>query len=321
MLSLPAGAGEEVVMTVISQSVRRIAVVYNPSSGRVSKAISPSDIKRLLPSGVALEWLVSPSAGTAHMDWGGSLAEEFDLVLAAGGDGTVMACAGLLLGQNIPLGILPCGTGNSLAASLGIPLALPHALDVALYGDRRPLDLGWANGKCFSLIAGLGVDAAIIARTNAQLKARIGRAAYLSGSRALLSLQRDTFEIQVDDGTPVLLQGYGVMVGNLSRFRAVQRKWPGATFHDGRFEVAVMRSHPALGSVWPADGRFVEWLTGRHVSIRSCRSHLLERDGDVDGSDDFLNVNVIPHGLTVCAPRMASAKQWRTVCGLFSAPR
>jgi diacylglycerol kinase family enzyme len=301
-------------------AVQRIAVVYNPSSGRISKAIEPSDIKRLLPSGVALEWIALPLTSSLRIELEESLTKGFDLVLAAGGDGTVMTCASVLLGKKIPLGILPHGTGNVLASSLGIPRALPRALDIALHGEREWLDLGRANGKCFTLIAGLGADAAIFARTNTRLKARVGLAAYLIGSRALLSLRPDTFEIQIDGGKPVIRRAYGVMVGNLSRFRAVQLKWPGASSHDARFEIALIRSHPALGSVLAAEGRLVEWFMGQHIAIRSSRSHLLERDGDVDGLDTLLDVSIIPRGIAVCTPRIATTKSWRTVFDAFSAP-
>ena len=307
-------------MAAKPSKVQRIAVVYNPSSGRKSKVIEPSDIKRSLPPGVELEWIALPPTGSAHLEWRESITRGFDLVLVAGGDGTVMACASVLLGNDIPLGILPHGTGNILASSLSIPRALPLALEVALHGERQWLDLGCANGKLFALAAGFGADAAIFAKTNPRLKARFGLVAYLIGSRALLSMRPDTFEIKVDAGKPVIRRGYGVIVGNLSRFRAVQLKWPGASLYDAQFEIAVIRSHPALGSVLAAEGRLVEWFMGQRVTIRSRRRHLLERDGDVDGSCSTLNVSVIPRRIEICVPRIIPVKSWRTVFNAFSSP-
>lgn len=76
------------------------------------------------------------------------------LVLASGGDGTVAACAGGVAGSAIPLGVLPCGTGNLLARNLGLPLSLDEALMVALTGSDRRLDVGTANGRPFVVMAG-----------------------------------------------------------------------------------------------------------------------------------------------------------------------
>src|SRR5215831_19022999 len=69
-----------------------------------------------------------------------------DLVLASGGDGTVTACVEGVAGTGIPLGVLPCGTGNLLARNLGLPLGLDEALAVALADGEKPLDVGVANG-------------------------------------------------------------------------------------------------------------------------------------------------------------------------------
>jgi Diacylglycerol kinase catalytic domain len=106
---------------------------------------------------------------------GGGLAAKavragVDLVLASGGDGTITACVGAIAGTGIPLGVLPCGTGNLLARNLGLPLSLDEALAVALTGADRRLDVGTANGQPFVVMAGLGFDAELLAGASEQLR-------------------------------------------------------------------------------------------------------------------------------------------------------
>jgi diacylglycerol kinase family enzyme len=100
-----------------------------------------------------------------------------DLILAAGGDGTVMACVTGLAGSGVPLAVLPGGTGNLLALNLNLPHGLDGALEVALHGDRRELDVGTLDGggDRFELMTGLGFDAAMLRDADPKLKARIGR--------------------------------------------------------------------------------------------------------------------------------------------------
>ena len=100
-------------------------------------------------------------------DTGERLAREavrsgVDLVLASGGDGTITACVGGVAGSGIPLGVLPCGTGNLLARNLALPLSLDEALTVALTGSDRRLDVGTANGRPFVVMAGIGFDAELL---------------------------------------------------------------------------------------------------------------------------------------------------------------
>jgi YegS/Rv2252/BmrU family lipid kinase len=297
----------------IEAKMSRIAVIYNPLAGRRSQSIQRHHVDRLLPKGWTLEWFDTTIHKLTPIHLKVLLNKRFDLVLIAGGDGTVMACASALQGTGIPLGILPRGTGNVFASSLGIPSELPRAIEVALTGNRRHIDIGFANGRPFVLIAGIGPDAAIFAKTNSKIKARVGALAYLIGARVLLSVQRDTFEIEINENNPIRRRAYGVMVGNISRFRGVRRKWPNAAADDGQFEVAILRLHPAIGFILPADGPSIEWFLARQVVIRSNRLHPIERDGELDDPSRCLNVRVVSRSLTICVPKSVRVRPWITV--------
>ena len=104
-----------------------------------------------------------------------------DLVIVCGGDGTVREVCAELAGTGIPVGIVPAGTGNLLARNLAIPLYLRAAIDIALNGQDRAIDLVEVSGDGiedthFMVMAGMGFDAAIMEGVNEDIKARVGLA-------------------------------------------------------------------------------------------------------------------------------------------------
>ena len=117
-----------------------------------------------------------------------ALGRGADLVLVWGGDGMVQRAVDTLAGTGTALGILPAGTANLFATNLGIPRRLDDALEVALHGRRRLLDVGVVDGERFAVMAGAGFDALMIAGADGKLKDRAGRLAYVwSATRAARS--------------------------------------------------------------------------------------------------------------------------------------
>ena len=168
-----------------------IVAIWNPNSGSASS-------KEELVS--AFGRPVEVAETTADDPGPGQTATAVDagagVVVACGGDGTVRACLDGLSGAETALGIVPLGTGNLLAANLGLPAGLEAAGGVG-DGERRKIDLGRINGEAFAVMAGSGFDAEMIADANDELKSRIGTAAYvLSAAKHLRSrLVRTTIEI------------------------------------------------------------------------------------------------------------------------------
>jgi diacylglycerol kinase family enzyme len=134
-----------------------VAVIFNPSSGGDTASERSDRIRRAIEeTGKKLIWLE-----TTPQDSGQGLAKDAvgqgaDLVIATGGDGTVMACATALAGSKVPLAVLPLGTGNLVAANFDIPNDLDQALEIALECRRRRIDLGAIGGGRFVIAAGMG---------------------------------------------------------------------------------------------------------------------------------------------------------------------
>jgi diacylglycerol kinase family enzyme len=129
--------------------VRRAAVVIHPAKHDDIDGFRATVSKAMADCG----WAEPLWLETRPDDTGERLAREavrsgVDLVLASGGDGTITACAGGIAGTRVPLGVLPCGTGNLLARNLGLPLSLDEALAVALTGSNRRLDVGTDDSYC-----------------------------------------------------------------------------------------------------------------------------------------------------------------------------
>lgn len=247
-----------------------------------------------------------------------AVAQGADLVLCAGGDGTVMAVSRGLAGSGVPLGLLPMGTGNLLARNLGLPLELEAALDVALDGRDRRLDLGLlsteqgAPPEAFVVMAGVGFDAAMMADAPARLKSVAGWAAYLvSGVRHLRDPPMEV-ELTVDDQEPVRRAARSVVVGNVGMLQAGLQLMPDARPDDGLLDVVVLsprglldwaRVVVRLASRRRGLDRDVERFQGGHVRVRTTGEHPLQLDGDPAGSAMLLVVDVQPGALLVRVAR------------------
>src|SRR4029079_5092193 len=118
-----------------------------------------------------------PGAGQTRR----ALDEGVDVVLVAGGDGAVAQAVGVLAQTDVAVGLLPIGTGNLLARNLGVSLDLGEALDRAAGSGRDRIDVLQADGRCFTVRAGLGFDATMMRETHDAAKTRFGWLAYVGG--------------------------------------------------------------------------------------------------------------------------------------------
>lgn len=185
------------------------------------------------------------------------------VVVAAGGDGTVRAAAEGLLDTGVPLALLPSGTGNLLARNLELTLNhLDESLHTAFTGVNRPVDLGLAEvvrpdgsteSRSFLVMAGIGLDAKMVANSDEELKRRVGWVAYIDAIRkALRDTNRMRVRFRLDDERWRAMTAHTVLVGNCGSLPGNILLLPEAAVDDGLFDIVSLRPEGFVGwvQVW-----------------------------------------------------------------------
>jgi diacylglycerol kinase family enzyme len=236
-----------------------------------------------------------------------------EVVFVCGGDGTVMAVVSALAGTDTAMAVLPAGTGNLLAANLGLSTDLDAGLEVALEGGLRRLDVGAVDGQSFVVMAGMGFDAHMLAATSETVKSRIGWPAYVLGALRHIRDRPIPVSIRIDDGEPMQRRVRSVLIANVGRLQGGVRLMAEAQPDDGVFDIAVLtpgslRQWAALA--WAVIRRrdrvpALEILRGARVEVRSNRPRSRQLDGDLIAPGHRLLVELVPKALWLCVPQPA----------------
>ena len=299
-------------------SGRRLAVVLNP--------IKVEDVGQFRSVVTAMATEAGWSEPTWHYttveDPGTGMAEAAavagsDLVIVCGGDGTVREVCAELAGTGIPVGIIPAGTGNLLARNLAVPLYIRAAIDVALNGQDRAIDMVEVAGDGiedthFMVMAGMGFDAAIMEGVNEDLKQKVGWVAYvLSGLKSMM-FPAVRVEVSVDGGEFTRHRARTVVVGNVGFLQAGLPLLPDAAIDDGLLDVVIL--HPRNFFSWiPLAWRvllklkhtddLVNRMTGASVVVRAGSDTPRQLDGDSIGPGRELRMQCVHGRLLVRVPR------------------
>lgn len=238
---------------------------------------------------------------------------SYDAVFTVGGDGTAIEVIGALAHMGPPVGILPGGTGNVVARTLGIPLRMGRAVKVLVEGDEARIDLGrLSTGQRFAIGMGVGLDAAMIAGAPALLKRRLGFFAYvLSATRAAFRMEQFNARIIVDgqveeiQAAAVLVANFGAVVNDLIAFG------DGIMRDDGLLNVCIYSPknlRDAMRIFWmmsrkkfPPDPR-VTYRSGKHFIIETSPPRIGQADGELLGNSPF-EIMVEPLAARVLVPR------------------
>jgi len=259
------------------------------------------------------EYLVTEKAEAGVSAANSAALDGIDLVVAVGGDGTVRGCAEGLAKTGVPLGIVPHGTANLLARTLRVPGHPRAALAVALDsgGVDRTIDLAVADDVPFTAMAGMGLDAAVVAGT--RLKHQFGWLAYAMSGAVHLTLPPTRFSIRLDGGAPVERTARSVVVGNSGLLPGGFSLLPDARPDDGLLDVGVLAPRGPFG--WPRvaarvlahshhEDRMLERFQARQVEIIASAPLPREIDGELVTTSRSLTVSVQPGALTVRMPRL-----------------
>ena len=233
------------------------------------------------------------------------------LVVAAGGDGTVRACAQALACTGIPLAIVPLGTANLAARALGVPLRLQAALAAGFGGRERRVDLGVADGMPFVAMAGMGLDAAVVGATPGLLKQRLGWPAYALAGLTCLPRRPHMFTVCLDGGEPLTKRARSVVAGNAGLLPGGFALLPGARLDDGLLDVGILAPSGPFG--WglvaqrvltrsPRHDRHLERYRARRIEIHADTELPREVDGEMITPGRSLTITLRPGALLVRVP-------------------
>jgi YegS/Rv2252/BmrU family lipid kinase len=256
-------------------------------------------------------WFEVPKSKKAPKQVRKALKQGAELILVWGGDGMVQRCIDTLAGSDVTVGILPAGTANLLAKNLGIPHDLEEALDTALTGRSRCLDVGVVNGEHFTVMAGAGFDARMIEDADRDAKAHLGSLAYVRSGAAALRAGADQVHVVVDGVTFYEGPASCVLVGNVPRATGGLLVFNDAVPDDGRLDVGVVTAEGTvqwlrvLGKVALHRGDtspFVQTIQGRTVDVRFDQPVVYELDGGTRPETDRLQFEIKPAAITIRVP-------------------
>ncbi|KQQ09996.1 diacylglycerol/lipid kinase family protein [Rathayibacter sp. Leaf296] len=316
---------------------RRAALVYNPVKvdlDSVKAAVSRAEQAAGWAGTLWLETSVEdPGVGQTRE----AIEAGVDMVIAAGGDGTVRVVAEALHGSGIALGLLPSGTGNLLARNLNLTLDdIDNALTVAFSGADRAIDIGMIDietdhgrdRRAYVVMAGLGIDAKMLANTDDDLKKRAGWLAYVDALRkALLDKNQLEFRYRLDGSKVRKVRAHTIIVGNCGALPANILLLPDAAVDDGEFDIVLLRPEGFFGwaqiifkVVWEngvlrrsgvvgqklmgltKEVSALRYVKGRELVVRLEKAQEIELDGDPFGSTSAFRTWIEPGGLTVRVP-------------------
>lgn len=293
-------------------------LIFNPISGNGNGQQDLDFIKQTLEPHLHLEvHLTSPDIDPRELAEQ-AIAQDADLIIASGGDGTISAVAGAVIGTDIPLGVIPRGTANAFSMALGITQQinqLRRACEIILAGKVRTIDAALCNNLPLILLAGIGYEAETIEKADREAKNRWGSLAYIMAGWRQLDEQQ-LFEAQIEIAgeirtfqagaitianaappTSVLAQGIGEVVvddGLLDiTIATVDNKLQAVTTLLGMLGAALIRTNAGLDNV--------VHLRSPKVKISANPIQKVVLDGEIIGNTP-LEIECLPQSLKVFAP-------------------
>lgn len=245
------------------------------------------------------------------------IAAGAEVVFVCGRDGTVSAAAAAVAGTDATLAVIPSGTGNALALDLRLPSEVAGAVRMAIDGRHRRIDLGEAEGRPFTVAAGIGLDAQMLADTPRLSKHRLGWLAYAAAVMRRLGEPRFPARIVLDGGPPIDREVRSVLIANVGRLPGGITLIPGARPDDGLLDVALIaprrlldwvRLLASLAGRNPRGGR-METFQAKQVEVTPNQLQPREVDGEslTEGYD--LKVGIRPGVLAIYVPTVLNRRK------------
>jgi diacylglycerol kinase (ATP) len=290
-----------------SSSIKTKVIVNPDSNPRVIKRHLRSALRILRSNGFYLSVTFTKGPGEVLPLAEHAVSQGFEVVIAVGGDGTANETINGIVGKDVILGLLPIGGSNVLARELGIPMKLTEAARVIARRSKRTIDLGWINGRHFSMMASCGYDAYAISRTSLKVKKIIRRYAYLwAGIKDFLGYIPTEITLTLDNGR-VVEKGTFVVVSNTHFYGGTHQIAPFAEIDDGFLDLCIYQGKSQLGLVrfalsmlWRQhlNMKNVKYYRIRRVELNSSKKTLVQVDGDALGELPMTS-KIVPGALDV----------------------
>ena len=294
-------------------------LIFNPVSGQGNAEQELALIRELLEPAIHLQvHFTEPDVSPERLAKE-AIEAQADLIIASGGDGTVSEVAGALIGTGIPLGIIPRGTANAFAVTLGIPRFLPirNACQIILGGHTQTVDAARCNGHPMVLLAGVGYEAVTVEMANRDLKDQWGPFAYLMAGWQALEGQ-ELFDTTIEaEGEVYQFQAHAITVANAAPPTSVLAQGAGEViFDDGLLDLTIASAENRLQGITTMLRMLGSAITrtnvqqqnvvhsrARHLRITADPPQKVVVDGELIGITP-IEVECIPSGLTVIVPRV-----------------
>lgn len=291
--------------------MKKIAFIINPISGTSGKESVIGYLKQKFSSGsgYSATFYLTKGPGDAYRASLAFSKDNYDIVVAVGGDGTVNQVAKGLLYSNTKLGIIPFGSGNGLARHLKIPLSYYAAVDTILEGKFEPIDAGKINDEIFFCTAGLGFEAVIGERFNT------------AGSRGLITYMeycakeyvkymRESYVIEIG-GASHCYKAFLITFANSAQWGNNAYIAPEANISDGMIDMVIWKRAPLVSMPIMAAGLFlrkiqhseyIDSFRSKNVKIKRNKPGLIQFDGESRIMGEDIEVSVIEHAVKVIVP-------------------
>lgn len=267
---------------------RRILAVFNPGAGGARRSRFEHTLAELCGLGCAVTVRETEAPGHAETIARDTSGDDFDVIAAAGGDGTINEIVNGLGGSPLAVGIIPLGTANVVAGEIGLrrpPAAVASAL---AYGPVKSIYVGVVNGRRFVLMVGIGFDASVVENISPGLKKKFGTLAYiLYAARRAFAAPFAEQDVVVDG---ILYRAVSIVACNGRRYGGPFVAAPNASLTDDSFQIVLMNGRGWLSiaryglglmlgriSMWPD----VKIIQGRDVVVEGGESGPVQADGDI----------------------------------------
>jgi diacylglycerol kinase (ATP) len=289
-------------------SERRLLIIFNPTGGGRRRRRFEEVVAELRRLGCEVTVRPTGSRGDAEQLAASADPNRYDILVVAGGDGTINEAVNGLEHARLPLAILPLGTANVLAAEIGMATDPRTVARTIALGRPCPISVATANGRRFLLMAGVGFDAHVVRHVDLALKRWVGKSAYgIAILRQLRAFPFREYTVTIDGRT---WQAASVLVANAHFYGGRFVCAPAADLRTPTLEVCMFERRGRLSAL----GYTLAMLTGHLPKLTSYRTisarkvHIdggsnepVQGDGDIIGHLD-VTIEIVPEALHLVYP-------------------